>query len=474
MLFCSPLYLAFFLAVFALHWALPWQRARVAVLVAASFAFYATFNEWLAVLVCVSTVVDYLVARGMDATASVRRRRLLLAVSVVGNLGLLCYFKYMNFFLRSAEDALRLLGCATSLPVLRVILPVGISFYTFEAINYTVDVYRRRLPAEKNLAHFLLFILFFPHLVAGPIVRARDFLPQIARPKRWDWMRAHLGVQYFVLGLFKKLAVADRMALFADPVFAGPDQYGSAAGWMALVAYAVQVYCDFSGYTDMAIGSAHLLGYKLAKNFDLPYLAPNIAEFWRRWHISLSSWLRDYLFIPLGGSRGSRGRTCLNLLVTMTLGGLWHGANWPFVVFGVLQGGLLSGHRCFRDFCATRPRLRAALATAPGTALRVALTFLVFCLTLAVFRAPTLADGGRLLHNLFVRHKGLGPPLPLVNLWVPLALVAACHVVGARRLWPRWAARLPAPLLGVGYGTVMTLALLLVPDLGRAFIYFQF
>ncbi len=474
MLFCSPLYLGFFLAVFALHWALPWHRARVALLVVASFAFYATFNEWLAVLICVSTVVDYLVARGLDAAAAPRLRRLLLAVSVVGNLGLLCYFKYVNFFLRSAEDALRLAGCAASLPVLRVILPVGISFYTFEAINYTVDVYRRRLPAEKNLFHFLLFILFFPHLVAGPIVRARDFLPQIARPKRWDWMRAHLGVQYFVMGLFKKLAVADRMALFADPVFADPDRYGSAAAWMAMVAYAIQVYCDFSGYTDMAIGSAHLLGYKLARNFDLPYLAPNIAEFWRRWHISLSSWLRDYLFIPLGGSRGSRGRTCLNLLVTMTLGGLWHGANWPFVVFGVLQGCLLSAHRCFRDFCAARPRLRATLTTAPGTALRVALTFFVFCLTLAVFRAPTLADGGRLLHHLFVHHKAAGPALPPGNLWVTLALVAACHAVAARRLWPRWAARLPAPVLGAGYATAATLALLLVPELGKSFIYFQF
>ncbi|HZY85690.1 MAG TPA: MBOAT family O-acyltransferase [Gemmataceae bacterium] len=474
MLFCSPLYLAFFLTVFALHWALPWHRARVALLVVASFAFYATFNEWLAVLVCVSTAADYLVARGLDASASPRLRRLLLAASVVGNLGLLCYFKYVNFFLRSAEDGLRLAGCSASLPVLRVLLPVGISFYTFEAINYTVDVYRRRLPAEKNLFHFLLFILFFPHLVAGPIVRARDFLPQIARPKRWSWPRAHLGVQFFALGLFKKLAVADRLALFADPVFGDPHRYGSAAAWVAMLAYAVQVYCDFSGYSDMAIGSAHLLGYKLAKNFDMPYLAPNIAEFWRRWHISLSTWLRDYLFIPLGGSRGGRWRTCRNLLLTMTLGGLWHGAAWPYVVFGALQGLLLSAHRCFRDCCGRLPRLESALRSGPGTALRVATTFLAFCLTLLVFRAATLADGATLLRRLFVHTRGARVGMDLGNFWAAVALVAVCHALAAGGLWRRWAGRLPAPVLGVGYGAAMTLALLLVPDLGRAFIYFQF
>jgi alginate O-acetyltransferase complex protein AlgI len=224
----------------------------------------------------------------------------------------------------------------------------------------------------------------------------------------------------------------------------------------------------------MAIGSAHLLGYKLAQNFDMPYLAPNISEFWRRWHISLSSWLRDYLFIPLGGSRCSRGRTCLNLLVTMTLGGLWHGANWPFVIFGVLQGCLLSAQRCFRDFCAPRPRLRAVLATAPGTALRVALTFFAFCLTLAVFRSPTLADGVRLIRHLFDSHRGLGPALPIINLWVTIAVVVVCHAVASLRLWPRWSARVPAPVLGAGYAVAATLALVLVPELGKSFIYFQF
>src|SRR5262249_10708244 len=197
-------------------------------------------------------------------------------------------------------------GVPTWFRTLDVLLPVGISFYTFEAINYMVDVYRRRIPAERNLGDFMLFILFFPHLVAGPIVRAKDFLPQIKRPKRWDWPRMHLGMGYVLMGLVKKMAIADHMAEYVDPVFADPSAFRASAIVFAIVAYAVQIYCDFSGYTDIAIGLAHMLGYKLARNFNMPYLAVNIADFWRRWHISLSTWLRDYLFIPLGGSRGGR------------------------------------------------------------------------------------------------------------------------------------------------------------------------
>src|SRR5436190_17914070 len=222
MLFCSMQYLLFFLVVFAAYWLLPWQRLRVWLLLGASIVFYASWSQWLALLICASTLMDYLVARGMEASPSPRTRKLLLLTSLVANLGMLCFFKYVNFFLRSVEDALHATGTAASLPVLSVLLPIGISFYTFEAINYTVDVYRRRVPAERDLGHFLLFMTFFPHLVAGPIVRARDFLPQIRRPKRWDWARAQLGVQLFLLGLAKKLAIADRMAAYADPGVANP------------------------------------------------------------------------------------------------------------------------------------------------------------------------------------------------------------------------------------------------------------
>src|SRR5437667_5899257 len=348
MLFCSLEFFAFFAGVFALYWVIPWARPRVWLLLAASLYFYASWNKQLALPIAVSTAVDYTLARGMEATAVPWRRRLLLGVSLVGNLSLLCYFKYANFFLASLEEALRAAGASSSLPTLSVLLPVGISFYTFEAISYTVDVYRGRMPAERSLPNFMVFILFFPHLVAGPIVRARDFLPQIGRRKRWSWPRMQVGVQFFLMGLFKKLAIADRMAQFVDPVFADPAAFKTGAVWVAVLAYALQIYCDFSGYTDMALGCAHLLGFHLARNFDMPYLATNISEFWRRWHISLSSWLRDYLFLPLGGSHGGNWQTCRNLMITMPLGGLWHGASWTFIAWGVLHGLLLVIHRSVR------------------------------------------------------------------------------------------------------------------------------
>jgi len=474
MLFCSQKFLFFFALVFTVYWSLPWHRARVAVLLAASFWFYASWNQWLALLVGVSAALDYAIGLGLEASHSQRVRRGLLVLSLVVNLGVLFTFKYANFFLGSLAELLRSLGAESSLPVLQVILPVGISFYTFEAINYTVDVYRRRVAAERNLMHFLVFILFFPHLVAGPIVRARDFLPQVRRPKRWDWLRAQLGVQLFLMGLVKKLVIADRMAQFADPVFADPGAYGTGALWLATIAYALQIYGDFSGYTDMALGSAHLFGYKLAANFRLPYLAVNVSDFWRRWHISLSSWLRDYLFIPLGGSRGGPARTGVNVMVTMTLGGLWHGASWTFVIWGALHGMLLVVHRAFRRFCNERAGLDRLLRSGPGTALRMTLTFLAVCMAWVVFRAPSMATASTLLRGLYVARAGLGPPHPAQSFWFLVALVVIAHLLVKRELVRKAFTNLPVPILGFGYALALTLALLLAPDTARPFVYFQF
>jgi alginate O-acetyltransferase complex protein AlgI len=475
-LFCSLPFAVFFAVVFAAYWLLPWTRARVWLLLLASFFFYASWNKWLALLICVSTAMDYGVARGLEAFRTPWKRKALLLVSLVANLGLLAYFKYANFFLDSLQQVVRAGGGSVSLPVLQVILPVGISFYTFEAINYTVDVYRGRTRAERNLANFMLFITFFPHLVAGPIVRARDFLPQIHRPKRWSGARLQLGAEYFLMGLVKKVVIADRMALYADPVFAAPARYSSAAVWLAVVAYAVQIYCDFSGYTDMALGTAHMLGYKLAQNFNMPYLAKNISEFWRRWHISLSSWLRDYLFIPLGGSRGSGWRTNRNLLITMTLGGLWHGASWTFVAWGVFHGLLLIAHRTFKRFADYRPRLRCGLETAPGVALRMAVTFVAVCVGWVFFRCQTFEAALAMLCRMVFPHPGAELPLETGPLYAVLGLVAVCHVVAASGLWKRLNARLPAPAWGVGYSAAVTLILAqaMAANAGKAFIYFQF
>jgi alginate O-acetyltransferase complex protein AlgI len=274
--------------------------------------------------------------------------------------------------------------------------------------------------------------------------------------------------------MFKKLAIADHMAAFADPVFANPAKYGSGAVWLATLAYAVQIYCDFSGYSDMALGCAHMLGYKLAQNFNLPYLAANVAEFWHRWHISLSTWLRDYLFIPLGGSRGGKARTYRNLMVTMVLGGLWHGASWTFVFWGFLHGLLLMTHRSFQDFCKPRPRLDGALQGVVGTALRRAVTFLCVCFCWVFFRATTFGAAWEMVRRLVVPHGGDGPPLPAVSLCYTAAVFVVCYVVAHNGLWKRLVIRLPAPVLGCGYAAALSLALLLAPGTTKTFIYFQF
>jgi alginate O-acetyltransferase complex protein AlgI len=472
--FCSWQYLLFFAAVFAVYWLTPWSRARVWLLLTASFYFYANWNRWLAGIIAVTSVVDYAVARAMDAVAVPRIRRLLLVTSLLMNLGVLWYFKYVNFFLESLQAALAAAGVSAQFRLLDVILPIGISFYTFEAINYAVDVYRRRIRAERDLSHFMVFILFFPHLIAGPIVRAADFLPQVRRHKRWNWLRIHIGLQLILMGLFKKLAIADHLAQFADPVFADPVAFKSSAMWMATLAYAAQVYCDFSGYTDLALGSAHLLGYRLAENFNMPYLSANIAEFWRRWHISLSSWLRDYLFVPLGGSRGGEWRTARNLFLTMSIGGLWHGASWNFVVWGMYNGLLLIGHRAFRAFAEACPVLDDALRTTVGTILRVVVTFGSVCAGFVIFRTLSLGGTAAVFARLFSVIPGKASPLPGVSLWLLLGAMALAHAIGATGGWRRWSARMPAPALACGYVIAVNLALVLAPDAGKTFIYFQF
>jgi alginate O-acetyltransferase complex protein AlgI len=478
MVFTSFDYLVFFITFFAVYWALPWHRARVWLLVVGSFFFYAMFNKWLALLIGVSTAIDYFIALAIDRPgATDRHRKLLLIISLVANLGLLCYFKYANFFLGSIVETLRYVGVPlTEYDPLKILLPVGVSFYTFEAINYVVDVYLRKARAERNLAHFMMFITFFPHLVAGPIVRARDFLPQIRRRKHFSWLRMHLGAQYVLMGLFKKLAIADRMAMFADPVFSEPLKFRTGAVWLAILAYAMQLYCDFSGYTDIAIGCAHMLGYRLAENFNMPYLATSIADYWRRWHISLSTWVRDYLFIPLGGNRGSNRKVTRNLFITFMLTGLWHGAAWTFVCFGLLQGFFLSIHRPFKDFCKARPRLDGWLQGRTGTFTRWGVTLFAILFGYVLFRAQSFTQAAQFYQRLVVPGPpgSLESPLPNIGLWLTVAVMVLAHYAGVHRLWERFHLRMPAPVLGASYAVLVTAALMLAPDGTKPFIYFQF
>jgi D-alanyl-lipoteichoic acid acyltransferase DltB (MBOAT superfamily) len=472
-------FLLFFLVVATAYWLLPrrWNTLRVCLLVVASFHFYAAWNASLALLVTTTATLDYLFARGMEATGRRSVRRSLMWASIVMNLGVLAYFKYRGFFLNELHDLLTSLGGDPGflkLSPLNILIPFGISFYTFEAISYAVDVCTGKIRAERSLPHFLLFILFFPHLVAGPIVRAGDFLRQAHRVKRWNWVRVQVGVQFFLLGLFKKLAIADRMAVFSDPVFKNPENYNSSAIWLAVLAYALRIYADFSGYSDMAVGTAHLFGIRLAQNFNMPYLSANVTEFWRRWHMSLSSWLRDYLYIPLGGSRCGPVRTNVNLMITMLLGGLWHGANWPYVLWGGLHGGMLVVHKQFAGFAKARPGLDAVLQSTPGTALRVLFTF--FCVSVCwVFFRPELHQSWVMLERMFVIHTS-GMTLPLHNrsLWYTVLFVLACHLLVAKGVW-QWAwARTPPAVAGFGYAVALTAAMVLAPEQGQSFIYFTF
>lgn len=477
MLFCTQQFLAFFTIIFVVYWVLPWPRIRIWVLLAASFYFYASWNQWLALIVVGTASLDYLLARGIEASKSRPSSpagKYFMLVSICVNLGVLCYFKYANFFLESLRLALESIGAKASFPVLSVILPIGISFYTFEAISYTVDVYRGKIRAERRLDHFLLFILFFPHLVAGPIVRAGDFLPQTRRQKQWSWPRLAVGGRLILLGMFKKMVVADRMALLVDPVFATPSGYETSVVWMAAVAYSIQIYCDFSGYSDIALGTARLLGYRLQINFAMPFAAANITDFWRRWHISLSNWIRDYIYIPLGGNRGTVGRVAFNTLFAMTLCGLWHGASWTFVVWGALNGVYLLTNRMFRSATKELVLFNAVLRSAAGTLLRVAMTFLAVTLAFVLFRSPDFEMARQVLHRMFVPTPGAGPPVPSVVFWTLALIVLAAHLIA---LWPGFFSiwnRMPAPMRGVALASFLFVTLLLPPETSAQFIYFQF
>jgi len=430
-----------------------------------------SWNAKLAAVVAGSSLVDFYLGQALENSVAPWRRKIFLTASIMMNLGLLFYFKYSNFFLQSLGEFLHRAGFHGELPFLNVILPIGISFYTFEAISYMVDIYSGRVKAEKNPVHFLLFITFFPRMVAGPIIRARNFLPQLKREKRFD-----LGLQYVIMGLFKKIAIADRMAYLVEPVYANPAQYSTSAVWIAVVAYSLQVYCDFSGYSDIAIGTAHMLGFKLPVNFDMPYASRNIAEFWRRWHISLSTWLRDYVFISLGGSRGTFLKTTWTLLLTMTLCGLWHGAKWTFVGFGVLQGIMMIAHKSFRQFCKVRPAWRTPLETGWGVALRIAFTYWTFILSLVVFRAVNYAKAGEIYHALFASQHGMFVKHPVGpwSLIFAFSLIVICHVAVEGGLWKKISLQLRPAVSGLAYACVIALIGMLITGSQQAFIYFQF
>jgi alginate O-acetyltransferase complex protein AlgI len=341
MLFPAVGFALFLLPVWVISWALHgWHRVNKLFLLVASYLFYAAWDWRFCGLLFASSVGNHLIAKVIHVAPD-RQRRLVLYGCIAANLAVLGWFKYWGFFAANADDFLVSVGLEPSVPLMGVILPVGISFFTFHAISYVVDVYRGTMSPARSLLDVLLYISFFPHLVAGPIVRASCFLPQLAHPTDRDDIRLSAALVLIVSGLVKKVLIADYLAsALVDPAFLDPQRQSAIVLWLGVYGYAVQIFCDFYGYTDMAIGIAALFGYRFPMNFNQPYRSVSLQEFWTRWHISLSSWLRDYLYIPLGGSHRGQRRTCVNLLATMALGGLWHGASWTSC-FGVCCMGWL-------------------------------------------------------------------------------------------------------------------------------------
>ena len=337
MIFHSLTFVAFFLVVLTLYWRLP-HRAQNVLLLVSSYVFYGWIHPWFLTLIFVSTVVDFWAGRGMASEPS--RKRLFLGLSLIVNLGMLGFFKYFNFFAANIHDALAALHFNVPMPALHVVLPVGISFYTFQELSYTLEVYKGRLEARRDFLDFATFVCFFPQLVAGPIERAAHLLPQVEQPRTFSWPLARDAMFMILWGYFKKLVVADNAGVIANKVFALKEP-GFFMLWAGVFAFGIQIYADFSAYSDIARGTARWLGFDLMRNFNHPYLATGPADFWRRWHISLSSWFRDYVYIPLGGSRAGRLVEYRNILATFLLSGLWHGASWNYVLWGAYHGTLL-------------------------------------------------------------------------------------------------------------------------------------
>src|SRR5579863_3381032 len=386
MLFPTSAFLLFFLAVAAAMAMLETRfTAKKAVLVAASYYFYAQWDWRFCFLLAFSTTVSYaagrLIGAPVDQKGDRERRRLVLAIAVALHLGLLGIFKYLDFFVLSANQLARLLGLQHELPFFEVLLPVGISFFTFHGISYITDVYRGDVAVCRNPLDMALYMSFFPQLVAGPIVRAAYFLPQLARPSA-EPIPIAPALLLILGGLFKKVVIANYLSTgLVDPVFAAPTSYGGPDLLLAVYGYAVQIYCDFSAYTDMAIALAALVGFRFPPNFNQPYRAERLREFWQRWHISLSTWLRDYLYKPLGGNRYGKLKAYRNLMVTMVLGGIWHGAAWKFVAWGALHGGGLAAERLFEPWLGRHSRNRATRVIA------ILVVFHFVCLGWIFFRA---------------------------------------------------------------------------------------
>jgi alginate O-acetyltransferase complex protein AlgI len=459
MLFNSMTFAVFFAAVLGLHnLPLPWPVKKINLLIA-SYLFYAAWSPPFVLLLWISTVLDWKVAAWINATQDPARRKRILALSLVANLGFLGYFKYGTFLMDNFALAARALGIDYVPPKWDIVLPVGISFYTFQSIAYSLDVYLKRAQPTRRFLDFALFVTFFPHLVAGPIVRPTLLIPQFEHPRRATREQLVWGLALMTLGLFEKVVLADGfLAPVVDAIHKSPQALNALDAWTGALAFSGQIFFDFAGYSTTAIGAALAMGFELNDNFNFPYAARGFSDFWRRWHISLSTWLRDYLYVPLGGNRRGELRTYANLMITMLLGGLWHGASWTFVVWGGLHGAYLAIERW------------------SGRQLGILATFIVVTVTWVFFRAHTFADAWGLLRSM----AGAGGAAHTVLYWNDILAVG---VIVAAMLMTHWRMRstrlhsvvaaAPGWIVVLSW-TSMAFALVAEQGAGDAFIYFAF
>ena len=473
MLFNAWEYALFLPVVLVGYYALS-HRGQNLLLLAASYFFYGWWDPRFAALLAFSTVMDFVLGLKIDQAGDSPRRKQLLILSCVSNLTILGFFKYFNFFTDSAVELAATLGITLDVPTLRIILPVGVSFYTFQSMSYTIDVYRRDLRATRSLVEFALYVSFFPQLVAGPIERATALLPQVIRKRTVVPEQISTGVVLILIGLFRKVAIADSVAPLVNDIFARPGDQSGLTLLLGLYLFSIQIYCDFGGYSDMARGSARLFGFELMENFKQPYFSANITEFWRRWHISLSTWLRDYLYVPLGGNRHGTLSTYRNLFLTMLLGGLWHGASWTFVIWGAMHGIYLAVHKLMlgdrKPAVASRSR---TLAQWPVELLKIVATFHLVAVTWIFFRAESLSAAWTYLSSIFTVGGAVDAQTAL-RLAVALALLLPLDI--AQYKWRSHTAVLAFswPVRAVAYAA-MVLALFALRIDGKVpFIYFQF
>lgn len=452
------------------------RRIQNHLLLVASYLFYGWWDWRFLTLIAFSTALDFVVANKIANTDDELARKRLLWTSVGVNLGLLAVFKYLGFFVESTYELLLALGFDPPHYVLDILLPVGISFYTFQTLSYTIDVYRRELEPCRDLLDFALFVAFFPQLVAGPIERASRFLPQLLKARTISREQLASGSWLVLWGLYKKIVVADNLARIADAQFAAqPADTSGPGALLGIYAFALQIYTDFSGYTDIARGVARWMGFELSLNFRRPYFSTSPQDFWRRWHISLSGWLRDYLYIPLGGNRGSTWFTSRNLMITMALGGLWHGAAWTFVAWGVYHGLVLGVHRGIKRFAPERAGSRSRLRQLCLRILAIAIMFHVACLGWLLFRAETMADAWTMLQRVFADPSLSIAVINAVGMMLVLSLPLlvldlAQEFVDDELVVFRW----PAPVRGLVYFVVLSYLFAFGAPAGRAFVYFQF